>query len=170
MWYNSGMGITDWLMLAAVIVALGLGVTSILHTQSLQKRERREKLLNEIIEWATDVASCGIEPTSPEVEEVTDAEALTFLSNQVKKLGTLQLLRARSEKIKEISLNIGSAMTNTVDEVTRNLKNQLSSLYGFKHDPGPLIIREVVQNNALLYSSAVKLIQEATRFKTKDIS
>ncbi|MFC1929455.1 hypothetical protein ACFLW6_01110 [Chloroflexota bacterium] len=46
------MELGDWITLSAVLVALGIGVASILHTQSLQKRERRERLLNEIIEWA----------------------------------------------------------------------------------------------------------------------
>jgi hypothetical protein len=54
MWYNGGMEVGDWITLAAVIVALGLGVASILQTQILQKRERRERLLNEIIEWAKE--------------------------------------------------------------------------------------------------------------------
>jgi hypothetical protein len=59
-----GLWLKDWATplsaiatLAAVIVALGLGVASIVQTQRLQKRERRERLLNEIIEWAEDVSA-----------------------------------------------------------------------------------------------------------------
>ena len=52
------MEVGDWITLVAVLVALGIGIASILHTQSLQKKERRERLLNEIIEWATDIAKC----------------------------------------------------------------------------------------------------------------
>jgi hypothetical protein len=54
------MNCGDWITLAAVIVALGIGVASILHTQSLQKRERKERLLNEIVEWASNVAKSAI--------------------------------------------------------------------------------------------------------------
>ncbi len=52
----ANMDISDWITLAAVLVALGLGVSSLIQTQSLQKRERKERLLNEIIEWATSIA------------------------------------------------------------------------------------------------------------------
>jgi hypothetical protein len=48
------MEVGDWITLGAVVVALGIGVASIIHTQSLQRKERRERLLNEIIEWAMD--------------------------------------------------------------------------------------------------------------------
>ncbi|MFC1914128.1 hypothetical protein ACFLXF_02515 [Chloroflexota bacterium] len=49
-----GMEVGDWITLVAVIVALGIGVASILNTQRLQKQERKERLLNEIIEWAIE--------------------------------------------------------------------------------------------------------------------
>ena len=45
------MEVGDWITLVAVLVALGIGLVSILHTQSLQKKERKERLLNEIVEW-----------------------------------------------------------------------------------------------------------------------
>ncbi len=51
--------IGDYITLSAVAVALGIGVASILHTRSLQKKERRERLLNEIIEWAEEIHSCN---------------------------------------------------------------------------------------------------------------
>lgn len=41
----------DWITLCAVIVALAIGVASILHTRSILKKEQKKKLLNEIIEW-----------------------------------------------------------------------------------------------------------------------
>ncbi len=44
--------ISTGITLLAVLVALGIGVASIWNTQSLQKKERKERLLNEIIEWA----------------------------------------------------------------------------------------------------------------------
>jgi transcription termination factor NusB len=41
--------------LLAVFVALGIGVASIWNTRSMQKKERRERLLNEIYEWALEI-------------------------------------------------------------------------------------------------------------------
>jgi len=46
-----------WITLSAVIVALGIGVTSILRTEKIQRREQRRRLLNEITEWAIKVVS-----------------------------------------------------------------------------------------------------------------
>lgn len=56
-----GIGASTWATFLAVVVALGIGVTSILHTNSLQKKERKERLLNEIIEWAVDIVKCALE-------------------------------------------------------------------------------------------------------------
>lgn len=52
------MNIGYWITLGAVLVALGIGVASILQTQRLQRKERKERLLNEIIDWAEGLASC----------------------------------------------------------------------------------------------------------------
>ena len=57
---GGGMKVGDWITLAAVLVALGLGVASLRQTQMQQKRERRERLLNEIIEWASEIQNAGL--------------------------------------------------------------------------------------------------------------
>ena len=44
-------------------IALGLGLSSLIQTQRLQKRERRERLLNEIIEWAESIILFGVGET-----------------------------------------------------------------------------------------------------------
>lgn len=46
-----GAGIT----LLAVLVALGIGVSSIIQTNRLKKAEKKERLLNEIIDWASEI-------------------------------------------------------------------------------------------------------------------
>lgn len=48
--------------LLAVFVALGIGIASIKHTQSMQRKERRERLLNEIIEWAEEIDKASLIP------------------------------------------------------------------------------------------------------------
>ena len=74
-----GMNIGDLITLLAVIVALGLGLASLRQTQMLQKRERTERLLNEIIKWAIDVSQC---------EFMTDVSDLREISS--KYIGTEQ--------------------------------------------------------------------------------
>lgn len=48
----------------AVVVSLILGVKALRQTRDLQDRERRQMLLNEIVEWAIAVLQCGT-PSSP---------------------------------------------------------------------------------------------------------
>jgi len=62
------MEIGDWITLGAVIVALGLGLYSLIQTHKLQKRERRERLLNEIIEWAKDIHKSSLEIDIPFID------------------------------------------------------------------------------------------------------
>ncbi|MBA7577120.1 hypothetical protein ES708_18966 [subsurface metagenome] len=62
------MSTSDWITLGAAILVGGgtlfLGIMAwrtIHQTRSIQKAEKRERLLNEIIEWAIDIAKCGKE-------------------------------------------------------------------------------------------------------------
>ena len=66
------MEVGDWITLVAVIVALGLGVSSLVQTQSLQKRERKERLLNEIIQWAIEITKHRFEKSLKELLQITD--------------------------------------------------------------------------------------------------
>ncbi|MFC1937253.1 hypothetical protein ACFLWY_01685 [Chloroflexota bacterium] len=56
------MNVSDWITLSAVLVALGLGVSSLIQTQILRKIERRERILKEIIEWAQEIEDFSIAP------------------------------------------------------------------------------------------------------------
>lgn len=62
--------------MAAVLVALGIGTASILQTQNLQKRERRERLLNEIIEWAEDIQNASVTPNFSGSNEIYEVNIL----------------------------------------------------------------------------------------------
>ena len=48
------MEISDWITLAAVIVALALGISSIKQTQRLQKRERSVRAAEELRIWSEE--------------------------------------------------------------------------------------------------------------------
>lgn len=59
----------NWINLIAAILigggTLALALMtwrSIRQTRAVQKRERKERLLNEIIEWAIDICRCGLKP------------------------------------------------------------------------------------------------------------
>ncbi|MFC1874773.1 hypothetical protein ACFLY3_01270 [Chloroflexota bacterium] len=71
------MEIGDWITLFAVIVALGIGIASILHTQNLQKKEQRQKLLNEIIDWAKNITKYRFGKACKELLQITDSSGET---------------------------------------------------------------------------------------------
>ncbi len=45
--------------LIAILVAIGLGLASILRSEALQKKESKQRILNELISWATDLINCS---------------------------------------------------------------------------------------------------------------
>ena len=51
--------------LLAVFVALGIGVSSLIQTNKLKKAEKRERLLNEIIEWTLEIQTNALEVDIP---------------------------------------------------------------------------------------------------------
>ncbi len=51
------MDCAAWATLAAVLVALGIGVASLHQTKRIQQRQYRYGLLSEIIEWTMDIAN-----------------------------------------------------------------------------------------------------------------
>ena len=49
------MVIGDWITLVAVITALTLGALAMIQTNRIQKRQYKHLLINEIIDWATEI-------------------------------------------------------------------------------------------------------------------
>ena len=165
------MGITDWLMLAAVIVALGLGVTSILHTQSLQKRERRERLLNEIIEWAVDILKFSPMPKQTifelklkkEEPKVEDVIMLWKVSLEEHLLPII----SKGAYINRISKTFGKAMWSATNKVSFYLGNTIE--YINKLEGTYSSLEALKKPNEELHNAAVQIIEEAIKIKTKDI-
>ncbi len=76
------MEISEFLTLLAIVVALTIGVTGILQTRSIQKREFRHRLLNEIIDWSIDIRK-----NNPDLTSVlkTASERLTKTTGSMEK-------------------------------------------------------------------------------------
>lgn len=62
MWHNGGVTTSDWInLIAAILVGGGtlflgiMALRTIRQNRSIQKAEKRERLLNKIIEWVLDV-------------------------------------------------------------------------------------------------------------------
>ena len=160
------MEIGDWITLFAVIVALGIGVASILHTQNLQKKERRERLLNEIIEWAEDVAdNAALGHRGLPSKLTANAEWTDYLHNLFHRYHKALV---RSEQIKEIALTFGGELYSsfvTVNQMTLDTSKDIIE-YGKRK----VTIEKLESSETQLCESAVNLLKEATKLKIKDTS
>ncbi len=124
MWYNGSMVVdvnvlTSGWTIAGVIasflvaaVALGLGVFSFIQTKNLQKKERRDRLLSEIIEWVTDIEKASLEVDLP----VTVA---SLTEKQLKRIEVNTFLRYR----------IPFSKNDYIYEVVKNLFPELKSTF-----------------------------------------
>ncbi len=188
------MEVGDWITLAAVLVALGLGVSSLIQTQKLKERERKERLLNEIIEWALDVAKCGstvniqspqpfftvlVEKNFPKLSREEQEILLKGLnkdnervwqSRHMELIFRYQTVDARGEYICEISNLPYFNIYASVKEVKDNLRTTLEIYWEYLDDiTDEALMEKVTEWEHKLQESAVSLIKEATKIKTKDL-
>ena len=151
------MNISDWITLAAVLVALGLGVSSLIQTQMLQKRERGERLLNEIIEWAIDVAKSAVSRQTMAKTELWK----TKLEYKYSKAKNKYITEVVSSSFNELSSSVRSVTTeldNAIDATMQFIENQKR--------PGD----KLVNYESKLTESVAELITEIGKIKTKGIS
>lgn len=159
------MNITDWITLAAVLVALGIGISFIIQTQKLQVRERKERLLNEIIDWAIEVTKCEI---------LMDVADLLYMENS-KKQPILSFiltdkehfkyneLKRKSVHIIKISLPFGRDLQIDIAKLEKYLgvhlellKQLKSAILNGKDKEIIVSINEKLDNNKILLSNLQK--------------
>ena len=130
---------------------------AIWQNHSLQKRERRERLLNEIIDWAKKSAESAIYRQKTEPHELWNAK-LNYKN-----------CRAVSEYIKEIAASSFSTLSSHINDVATKLDDAIDGTTQYiesklseKHDR-MLICEEELTN------AAMELFKEAAKIKTRDI-
>jgi len=178
--------ISAGIMLLAVFVALGVGVASILHTQRMQKKERRERLLNEIIEWAVDMTKGELLMEFEDVKSIKDIrKTRLYLYVTMDKLQfTFRQARTRGLYISRIVSIFGTDLQKAVGELMRNLEVHIQVLKECMDTlDSPALdspaqektlnvaiaaARRTTNSKKLLDKSANKVIDEATRIKTRD--
>ena len=145
-----------------------------------EKRERKERLLNEIIDWAVDVGKCGSDISilfSPEavglsIDSVTEYEhqKITEAMTQTH-LGTLLLrykaIVARREYARTAISAFGGNLSTKEKEVSDELNKFLPVLD--RRIKGNATDEDVRKAEEELNESARILIEEATKIKTRDI-
>ena len=124
------MTIDNWInLIAAILVGCGtlfLGIMAwrtILQTRSIQKEERRQRLLNDIIEWAIDVSKCDLISDFSKYAEIKDETEYNIITG-MDSMGRLINLENQGEYIKQIALRLEQGLGNAVGEVITNIKER----------------------------------------------
>jgi hypothetical protein len=132
-----------------------------------EKRDRKERLLNEIIEWAIDVNKCELELSIAPVQTgITDQSLLaefTFLNLLLK----YRNVDARSEYVKQIASNFGKVLQVAAEKTTSELAATEELL--LEHPLDATITQQIRDHRESLELLAIAVIKEATKIKTGDI-
>ena len=181
--YNDAMNIT-WEMTAGElgqIIGLSTGIVfslifsckALSQTKALKDKEYRQKLLNEIIDWASDIAAITNE--------------FTFELNNREELTEYLTFNTKSEYVKEIARGFGDNIISSVDKVVlyiregsklifntlqlKDIDEQLRELNPWL-EPDKYIDKVNSTLPKVRYSirqSAIELMQVAALIKTKNI-
>ena len=175
------MNVTDWLK--EWVVPLSAGTTFLLaiaaflaiwQNHSLQKRERKERLLNEIIEWAIDVANLGHEENIISLPDASEdgVDEYDMIGTVLKTLSAIaarcQIITTRSIYVEagayDISNSLGVTVTQTISKLSACSKRLKTTIMKSKGIP-----RFKGQELAELRQCARCVIEEATKSKPRDI-
>ena len=160
------------IVFAAFIAALSIDEARRLRKESVDKdnRDRRERLLNEIIEWATDVLKGGDLETSCKLasENIRHEVRQTLLS--MSGVDTFEGFKTRSLYILLISRTLGDNLENAVEKAIQELNKITELLYKLVGADTFEGIEELGKQKYELLNPAINaVIEQATNLKIKDI-
>jgi hypothetical protein len=155
------MNTGDWITLGAVIVALILGVVSIIHTQWLWKKGRRLQFISGIIRWAEDIIAWDIDTSyeaKKELEESNEPLWVILLQLQRLRKGYYDFERKGKSYILEY-LNVfkNETLTSNIDSLINILKEQ-EKLIGNQE----IILMKLITNKATKLSDEFNDAQDST--------
>ena len=183
----------DWAITLGAAVTFMLAVAAflaILDNRQGRRADRRERLLNEIIEWATDVARCGLEKDLPDTSSITDMNEgklhLAYSTNILAK--SFQSMRGRNKYITQIALTFGQDLQEAIETLAKDVEKHIK-LLDILYAEVTVQFVSVTNNNLAEYMSQIgktvtqignhklkleesanKIIEEACKIKAKDIS
>ena len=165
------MSTSDWINLVAAILVGGgtlflgiMALRTIRQTRSIQKAEKRERLLNEIIEWAIDIMKCGMEKGSFN----TSMDEMPIILEGI--------TVGRTNYILQVASGFEEDLQQAVAKLTIHLQDFLNLLVKYNEmrnskdkklaEASKLLLEHIYK----LRTSAIKVIEEATKIKTRDTS
>ena len=173
------MSTSDWITLGAAILVGGgtlfLGIMAwrtIRQTSSIQKAEKRERLLNEIIEWVTDLNKCAWESEYTISTGVSSEEYKILREANI--FSRFRAADSKSEYIRNIALTFGEDLHSNAEQVKTQLDKLLAlkwkSLKSEKDEEKQKLSEQIQHSEEKLYRVVEGLSRAAAQIKTKDIS
>jgi len=160
----------DWsLPLAIATFSLaGAAFWAIWQTRGIQKSEKRQRLLSEIIEWAIDITKCGSSlgiPITP-IENVRHLKRVSLANLLLQ----YQLVNLRSKYVREIALVFGEDLADSVTIVANKLSKVVDVIYArIKDLDDKDIEEELSKSETSILEDAKSVMVKATQIKTKGI-
>jgi len=135
--------------------------------QAKENRDREERWLNEIIEWAIDVGKCAFEH---KYDTVTGVSAEYFMRvSRANTLSRFNVVNARSEYVTNIAsvFEKDLALHSAVKGVTQKLDDIINVIGAVLE--GKATPEKISESEISLYRCVGILTKEATKIKTRDI-
>lgn len=180
------METSDWIALVAAILVGGGTLTlafmtwkSIHQTRSIHERERRERLLNEILDWARDVATCAFSIPAPMMfEDITAGLETPTVEKMVQRARVTtytnlrlryQIAARKSKYIENIASSFSGNLDDAVKKLSKQLNNVISALQKCSRDLDDISKTENLKRaEDSLRKKADILVEEAVKIKTRD--
>ena len=115
----------------AVIAALFIGVSSLIQTKRLKHEDIKQRMLNEIIEWAECIVECSWPKGQQPKDFMEDFNKIRVWFEDVNKLikDMVSFRRFLEITIPKISISYNPNLTNKqLDEINSSLKKEYSGL------------------------------------------
>jgi len=168
----------DWTKEWAIVISAGatfiLAIAAFLaiwQNRLLQNRERRERLLNEIIEWAEDIRQSSLESIDP--SKMIFGNPLMQIDPQMEFLRLWNKCQGLNKKgaymEKAIAKVFGGNLLSAVEKIIQKLNETIEILGDCLTRKAKENIEKVEEYKKSLDYCAEVLIEEAVKIKTRDI-
>jgi len=137
--------------LFAVLVALWIGISGIRETRNIQRKERNERLLNEVRDWALEVAESAVKRQTRITSELWETKL------------KYKFVRAKSKYASEAANLSFSDLSPSIRDVTEKLDQAIEAITSIieKRVDGQVLVKSEEE----LTESVEKLITEIARTK-----
>ena len=166
----------------AIAISLYFGVKSLRHTKDLQekqfkhdeeirKREDRQKLLDEIIQWAIDISKCGLEVELPSKFERTPQGYLDFRNRMTQLQNVLRALLRKSKYISAVVLPSWQVLNIIIKELQTQLDDHVTQIneYIEGNIANESKLEALDKHRSTINGLVAGVIDEATQIKIQDL-